>query len=69
MSEKKKGIVEKADAESVEGRVTAWGVRLVVPAGILREMDLSVGDEVTWKVEERDGMKVAILEKKKEEKK
>jgi len=47
----------------IKGKVAAWGRRLVVPAFIIRELGLEVGDVVTWMVEERDGEKVAILKK------
>ena len=47
----------------IRGKVAAWGRRLVVPAFIIRELGLEVGDVVTWTVEERDGEKVAILKK------
>jgi len=47
----------------VKGKVAAWGRRLVVPASIIRELNLEVGDIVIWDIEERDGEKVAILKK------
>jgi len=47
----------------IKTKVAAWGRRLVVPAFILREMGLEVGDTVIWDIEERDGEKVAILKK------
>ena len=47
----------------IKTKVVAWGRRLVVPAFIIRELGLEVGDVVTWTVEERDGEKVAVLKK------
>ena len=47
----------------IKGKVVAWGRRLVVPAFIIRELNLEVGDVVIWDIEERDGEKVAILKK------
>jgi len=47
----------------IKGKVAAWGRRLQVPASILREMGLEVGDTVIWTVEERDGEKIAVLKK------
>jgi len=34
-----------------------------VPAAIIREMDLDVGDTVVWRIEERGSEKVAIMKK------
>jgi len=47
----------------IKGRVAAWGRRLQVPAPIIRELNLEVGDVVIWDIEERNGEKVAILKK------
>ena len=47
----------------IKGKVAAWGRRLQVPAPIIRELNLEVGDVVIWDIEERDGEKVAILKK------
>ena len=47
----------------IKTKVAAWGRRLVVPAFIIRELGLEVGDTVIWTVEERDGEKVAVLKK------
>lgn len=55
------------DEKKIVGRVTAWGIRLQVPAGIIKGIDLVVEDKVVWAVEERDGKKVAILSKVVEE--
>ncbi|MCW3140654.1 MAG: hypothetical protein N2V72_00520 [Methanophagales archaeon] len=48
---------------SERGVVAAWGLRLQVPASILRALDLRVGDQVEWLIEERKGERVAILKK------
>ena len=45
----------------VKGIVAAWGLRLQVPAAVLRELGLRAGDPVLWSVEERNGKKYAIL--------
>lgn len=58
-------MCKKAEGESeVEGKVTAWGIRLQVPASILKQIGLTVGDDVSWIVKKQDGKKVAVLEKK-----
>jgi len=46
------------------GKVRSWGIRYQVPAPILKAISLSVGDEVLWTLEERDGKTVAVLSKK-----
>ncbi|MCD6148324.1 hypothetical protein J7J18_03035 [bacterium] len=56
-------------SRGVEGKVTAWGLRLQVPAAILRELELDIGDDVEWVIEERNGEKVAILKRKSEREK
>jgi hypothetical protein len=53
--------------KKIGGRITAWGLRLAVPAGVIKGMGLVLQDEVEWQIEERDGKKVAILSKKVEE--
>ena len=52
--------------EKIEGMVTLWGTRLQVPARILRELELGVGDRVEWLIREEGGKRVAILRKKEE---
>ena len=52
--------------EKIEGMVTSWGTRLQVPARVLRELGLSVGDGVEWLIKKEDGKRVAILRKKEE---
>ena len=47
----------------VKGIVGAWGLRLQVPAAVLRELGLRVGDPVLWSIEERHGKKFAMLSK------
>ena len=59
MSEEKKVIV---------GTAKSWGLRLAVPAPILKEIGIQVGDAVEWSFGERDGKKIAILQKKEEAK-
>jgi hypothetical protein len=63
---KKKGGKDMNNEKKVEGRVTSWGVRLAVPAGIIKGIGLVLEDEVEWALEERDGKMVAVLSKKKE---
>ena len=46
------------------GKVTAWGKRLQVPAAILHELGLSVGDSVEWIIKKEKDGKVAILKKR-----
>jgi len=48
----------------IEGTVKSWGLRVAVPAPILKNIGVSVGDEVIWTLEERDGKTVAVLSKK-----
>lgn len=50
--------------KKIEGKATAWGLRLQVPASILRELDIGVGDDVVWNIEKRGDINVAILRKK-----
>jgi len=52
--------------ESEVKKVKAIGIRMTVPATILRELGFELGDKAKWKIEEREGEKVAIMEKKKE---
>ena len=52
--------------EKIEGMVTSWGTRLQVPASVLRELELGMGDRVEWLIKEVDGKRVAILRKKEE---
>ncbi len=47
----------------IKGKVATWGRRLQVPASIIRELGLEVGDVVIWTIEEGGGKKVAILKK------
>ena len=66
-SEGEKGREEEVnigELRSIEGKVTAWGTRLQVPAAILKEIGLSVGDNVVWRIEGKSDKKVAILMKK-----
>ena len=55
----------KTEEKKIEGKVTAWGLRLAVPAGVIKGIGLVLQDEVEWQIEERDGEKVAVLSKKK----
>lgn len=50
--------------EKIEGRVTAWGLRLAVPAPVIKGIGLVLQDDVEWTIEERKGIKVAVLSKK-----
>ncbi|MBE9592838.1 MAG: hypothetical protein IMF19_05100 [Proteobacteria bacterium] len=52
------------EEKKIEGKVTAWGIRLQVPAPVLKGIGLAVDDKVSWTVEEVDGKKVAVLSKK-----
>jgi hypothetical protein len=52
--------------KTVEGKVTSWGVRLAVPAPIIKGIGLVVGNEVEWEIKEVGGKKAAILMKKEE---
>jgi len=54
MSEKENVIV---------GTAKSWGLRVAVPAPILRGIGVQVGDGVVWSFGERDGNKIAILER------
>ena len=51
----------------ISGKATAWGLRLSVPAPILKGVGIQVGDEVEWSLGEREGKKIAILQKADEE--
>jgi len=44
-------------------KVSAWGIRLTVPAECLRWLGLKVGDQVEWDFVMRDGKRVVILRK------
>jgi len=48
----------------IKGKVAAWGRRLQVPAPIIRELNLEVGDEVEWIIKKENDEKVAILKKR-----
>jgi hypothetical protein len=50
--------------KTVEGKVTSWGVRLAVPAPIIKGIGLVVGNEVEWELEDREGKMVAVLSKR-----
>jgi bifunctional DNA-binding transcriptional regulator/antitoxin component of YhaV-PrlF toxin-antitoxin module len=52
------------EEKKIEGKVSSWGIRIQVPAPIIKGIGLVVGDEVVWKVEEVGGKKAAILMKK-----
>ena len=52
------------DEKREKGQVMSWGMRLQVPAAILHELGLSVGDLVEWIIKEEDGKKVAILRRR-----
>jgi hypothetical protein len=54
------------EEKKIEGRVTSWGVRIQVPAPVIKGIDLVVGDDVEWQIEQRKGKKVAVLSKKEE---
>ena len=58
MSEEKKVIV---------GTVKSWGKRYPVPADVLEGIGADVGDDVEWSFGERDGKRIAILQKKEKE--
>ena len=53
----------------IEGKARAWGVRLQVPSAVIKAVGIEIGDEVEWSIGEKDGVKIAILAKKMEEKK
>jgi len=46
------------------GKVKSWGIRYQVPAWVLKNIGLEVGEEVEWEIKEVDGKKVAVLSKK-----
>jgi bifunctional DNA-binding transcriptional regulator/antitoxin component of YhaV-PrlF toxin-antitoxin module len=50
--------------KKIEGKVSSWGVRIQVPAPVIKGIGLEVGDEVLWTIEEVGGKKAAILRKK-----
>ena len=52
------------EEKKIEGKVTTWGVRIQVPAPVIKGIGLEVGDEVVWTIEEVGGKKAAILMKK-----
>jgi hypothetical protein len=47
----------------IRGKVKSWGLRLPVPAPILKGIGVGIGDEIVWSLGERNGKKVAILGK------
>ncbi len=49
-----------------QGKVTSWGTRLVIPAPIIKKAGFVVGDDVLFDVEERNGKKIIIVQKKEE---
>ena len=49
------------------GKVKSWGVRYSVPAEVLKRIGVGVGDSVQWSFGERDGKRIAILEKEESE--
>ncbi len=51
----------------VGGKVTSWGIRLQVPSAVIKGIGLKVTDEVEWSLGEKDGKKIAILQKAEEE--
>jgi len=53
-----------SEEKKIEGKVTAWGVRIQVPAPVIKGIGLVVGDEVLWAIEVRHGKRVAVLQKK-----
>ena len=55
-----------SEEKKIEGKVTAWGVRIQVPAPVIKGIGLVVGDEVLWAIEVRHGKRVAVLQKKEE---
>lgn len=52
------------EKDTIGGKVTSWGVRIQVPAPVIKGIGLEVGDEVEWTIEEVGGKKVAVLSKK-----
>ena len=44
-------------------KVSAWGIRLTVPAECLRWLGLKVGVYVRWELTSRDGKRAVILQK------
>ena len=53
--------------KTISGKATAWGLRLSVPAPILKGIGIQVGDGVVWTIGEKDGKPIAILQKAEEE--
>ena len=53
-----------SEEKKIEGKVTAWGIRLQVPAPVIKGIGLVQGDKVLWAIEERHGKMVAVLQKK-----
>lgn len=39
-------------------------LKTIIPQGIVQLMDLEHGDYVEWDIENRDGVKIAIIKKK-----
>jgi bifunctional DNA-binding transcriptional regulator/antitoxin component of YhaV-PrlF toxin-antitoxin module len=56
--------IKMNEKEKIGGKVTSWGVRIQVPAPVIKGIGLEVGDEVEWQIEEVGGKKAAILMKK-----
>ena len=52
------------EEKKIEGKVSSWGIRIQVPAPVIKGIGLVVGDDVEWTIEEKDGKKVAVLSKK-----
>jgi len=48
-------------------KVSAWGIRLTVPAECIRWLGLKVGDKVEWDLIVRDGRKREVILRKAEE--
>jgi len=48
-------------------KVSAWGIRVSVPAECLRWLGLEVGDKVEWDLIVRDGRKREVILRKAEE--
>ena len=53
--------------KTIKGTVKSWGLRVSVPADVLKGIGVQVGDNVVWSFGERDGKPIAILEKAQEE--
>jgi len=53
--------------EKVEGEVKPLGRRLTVPSKVLKSLALESTDKVVWEIKEEGGEKIAVLKKKKNE--